>query len=74
MTNEQVLTMLENAIDHLLYSDEYWHNEDYLAIERAMTTLREAHKAVGPLGQVPSWERANLGASSTPAHQGTVLE
>lgn len=57
MTNESALTMVEHAIEHLRQSDAYWHNEDYLPTERAINTLFEAHKAVGPLGQIPSWEQ-----------------
>jgi hypothetical protein len=57
MSNEQALTIIEHAINHLKLSDAYWHNEDYLGIERAITILHEAHKSIGPLGQIPSWER-----------------
>lgn len=42
MTNEQVLTMLEHAIEHLRQSNAYWDNEDYLPTERAILTLQEA--------------------------------
>jgi rubredoxin len=54
VTNEDALTMLEHAIDYLGtrgYPDD--------GIMLAIGTLYEAHKAVGPLGQIPSWERRN---------------
>jgi hypothetical protein len=56
MTNEQAFTMIEHAIVHLKQSDAYWDNEEYLPTERAINTLYEAHKAIGVLGQIPSWE------------------
>jgi len=56
MDNETVSTMLEHAIEHERQSSWYWDNVYYLFSERAINTLLEAHKAVGPLGQIPSWE------------------
>jgi hypothetical protein len=56
-TNEDAFLMLEHAIEYLINSDEYWQDAGYLDVERALTTLREAHKAIGPLGQTPSWEQ-----------------
>jgi hypothetical protein len=59
MTNEQALTLLEHAEYHLLKDDDYWREDGYTAVEQALVTIREAWKAVGPLGQIPSWERGN---------------
>jgi hypothetical protein len=33
---------LESAIVSLVLSDEYWHNKEYLATERAILSLRQA--------------------------------
>lgn len=55
VTNEEALTMVEHAISYLStrgYPDD--------SILLAIGTLYEAHKAVGPLGQVPSWEQEKV--------------
>lgn len=57
MTNEQAFTMLEHAVEYI--KNEYpWTNErgQYLVFNQTVNTLVEAHKAIGPLGQIPSWE------------------
>ncbi len=45
LNNETAFMMIEHAIGHLNASDT-----DAIAI------LTEAYKAIGPLGQIPSWE------------------
>lgn len=48
MTNEETFTALEHAIAYLGDRDRF-----------AVSILVEAHKAIGPMGQVPSWETIN---------------
>jgi hypothetical protein len=53
VTNEEAFTMVEHAIDYLGtrgYPDD--------GILLAVCTLRDAHKAIGPYGQIPPWESA----------------
>jgi hypothetical protein len=57
MTNEKALTMVEHAIDYLSgFFGNWYYNTDDDAVLLAIGTLHEAHKAIGPLGQIPSWE------------------
>ena len=53
VSNEECYTILEHAIDYL---ETLGYPDD--SILAAVQTLREAHKAIGPLGQIPSWETA----------------
>jgi hypothetical protein len=48
--SELSLTLIEHAIEHLPDSDT-----------SAVSVLLEAYKAIGPLGQTPSWERSKGG-------------
>lgn len=57
MDNERALTMLEHAIDSLIDDrEDFWYKLSPSVLDWAIVTLREAHKAIGPLGQIPSWE------------------
>jgi hypothetical protein len=51
MTNEQALTTIEHAISYLLTS-----NQTHAEINDACDILYAGHKAIGPLGEIPSWE------------------
>ena len=50
MQNEEVLVMVEHAIDYL--ADVNYPDDSTAAIK----TLYAAHRAVGPLGEIPYWE------------------
>ena len=51
VSNEEAYAIVEHAIDYL--STRGYPCDAILA---AIDTLHEAHKAIGPLGQIPSWE------------------
>ncbi len=57
MTNERALTMVEHAIQYLsgFFGNLYYVSDDP-CVSLALATLYEAHKAIGPMGQIPSWE------------------
>lgn len=55
-SNEDILTTLEHAIDYLSgFGARYYMSNDS-SVSLAIEMLYEAHKAVGPTGQIPSWE------------------
>lgn len=54
-TNEQVLTLLEHAIAHNEAATNADNGNDRFD---ACHILIEAHQAIGPCGQIPSWVRA----------------
>jgi hypothetical protein len=57
MDNERALTMLEHAIDSLIDDrEDFWYKLSPRVLDLAINTLREAHKAIGPLGQIPKFE------------------
>ena len=56
MDNEQAFTILEHAIAYLSTHGYLDTSGDAEAIA-TLYTLYEAHKAIGPRGQIPSWER-----------------
>ena len=53
MTNEWALVMIEHAIEHVRLQTNADNGNDQFD---ANSILIEAHKAVGPYGQIPSWE------------------
>jgi hypothetical protein len=55
LTNEDACTVLEHASKHILEATNADNGNDQFD---AAHILIEAHKAVGPWGQIPSWEQA----------------
>jgi len=53
-THEAILTMLEHAIEHNRLATNADNGNDRFD---ACHILIQAHKAVGPWGKFPSWER-----------------
>lgn len=47
LNNETAFMLIEHAVGHLSVNDT-----------EAIAILTEAYKAIGPLGQIPSWELA----------------
>jgi hypothetical protein len=52
LTNEQALTSLEHAIEYVRLSTNADNGNDQFD---AAHILIEAHQAIGPCGQIPSW-------------------
>ena len=53
MTNEDAYEAIEHAIEYVERNTNADNGNDCFD---AVHLLIEAHKAVGPLGQIPSWE------------------
>ena len=55
MNNETILATIEHAIEHVRANTSADNGNDQFD---AAHILIEAHQAIGPRGQVPSWEHS----------------
>jgi hypothetical protein len=66
VSNEDAATMIEHAIDYLSGFGARYYSVNDKAVSLALQTLHEAHKAIGPLGQIPTWDDTDNAKSNNP--------